>query len=100
MPKICMVTGSFSQGGRPVQGWVRFTPSRLWVSDEGQYWACLAPTVQLEVGGFTALLTPTDTDQVPWHYLVETPAGNFRIVVSQSGNSYDLRKLVQNPPTP
>lgn len=98
MPQICVVTGSFSQRGRPVDGWVRFTPSRLWVIERGVAWACLAPTVQLELGGFAALLTPTDSDSVPWYYVVETPAGTFKISLSGQASTYELRELVEHPP--
>jgi hypothetical protein len=99
MPRICLVTGSFSQGNRPVQGLVRFTPSRLWVVEDGITWGCLAPTTELDdEGSFTVGLTPTDTDSVPWYYLVQTPAGNFKVVLSQNGAKYSFKELIDHPP--
>lgn len=99
MPQVCVISGSFSKDEKPIEGWVQFTPSRLWVVEYGIYWACLAPTIQLELGGFAALLTPTDSDPVPWFYFVDTPAGCFKIAVPRKGANYTLRELVENPPT-
>lgn len=98
MPRLCVVTGSFSKNDKPVEGWVQFTPSRLWVIERGIAWACLAPTVKLEVGGFAAFVTPTDTDPVPWYYIVDTPAGCFKISIPRKGAEYTLRELVEHPP--
>lgn len=101
MPNICVVSGSFSNNNRPVKGWIQFTPSRLWVVENGINWACLAPTVRLDTdGSFIAMLTPTDTDAVPWHYEVDTPAGSFEILVPKEGTMYSLRELVDHPPSP
>lgn len=101
MPDLCVVTGSFSRNNRPIQGWVQFTPSRLWVVENGIYWACLAPTKKLDYdGSFTALLTPTDTDAVPWHYEVATPAGFFHVRIPKDGTMYTLKDLVDHPPQP
>lgn len=97
MPRYCHVSGSFTQDGRPVMGMIRFTPSRLWVVEDGIHWACLAHTQTLdEDGSFDAFLTPTDTDRVPWHYIVESPAGLFNVLLPQLGQSYSLRELVDH----
>ena len=94
MPPTCTIQGSFSQRGRPVEGWVRFTPRRLWVVQEGVHWACLAPTVQLYQGSFLVQVTPTDVDGVPWEYEVETPAGRFRVTIPQNHGGYSLKELI------
>ena len=100
MPQISVVSGSFSCDGKPVEGWVQFTPSRLWVIQQGIPWACLAPTKRLDPdGSFVVLLTPTDTDYVPWHYLVDTPAGSFKILVPKNVAMHNLRELVDHPPS-
>jgi hypothetical protein len=80
MPGMVQVVGGFALHGQPAQGLITFTPSRLWVVHEGRTWACLAPTVELDAfGQFVVLLTPTDTDSVPWYYLVQSGAGNWVI---------------------
>lgn len=90
------VTGSFQRkDGRPVQGLVRFTPSRLWVVVKDITWACLAPEVQLaEDGSFSVQVTPTDTDSVWWRYLIETPAGWWEVSVPHNEAGYTLKGLV------
>ena len=98
-PPTCTVTGAFTFEGedRPVQGLVRFTPERLWVIREGIAWAVLAPEVQLEKdGSFVVQVTPTNIDSVPWRYLVETPAGPFKIAVAMNETGHTLRELLQS----
>ena len=95
MPRSAIVTGSFIQRGRPVQGLVRFIPSRLWVVVDGITWACLAPEVPLdEFGHFAVLVTATDADPVPWTYALETPAGSFECYVPWAKHSYALPALL------
>jgi hypothetical protein len=95
MPASVTVYGSFARGQTPVQGLVRFTPERLWVIENGICWAALAPWTELDAEGrFEVLLTPTDTDTVPWYYLVETPAGNWRIRVYRQCPVYGLKELI------
>ena len=95
-PPTCTITGSFEQGKRPVQGLVRFTPERLWVIQEGIAWAVLAPEIELEAdGSFVVQVTPTNIDPVPWRYLVETPAGSFKISVAMTEMGHTLKELLQ-----
>jgi hypothetical protein len=95
MPVSITVYGSFIRGKTPVQGLVRFTPERLWVIDGGVPWATLAPWCELDdQGRFEVLLTATDTDNVPWYYTVETPAGAWRIRVFKQCPSYGLKELI------
>lgn len=94
-PHRAAVIGSFTKNRHPVQGWVRFTPERLWVVRDGVTWACLAPVVPISPSGhFQVYLTATDTDSVPWHYRVETPAGDFRITVPGNRHAYTLKELI------
>lgn len=94
-PCTVTVTGSFQhKDGRPVQGLVRCTPSRLWVVVDDTTWACLAPDVAVEPdGSFVARLTATDNDAIGWHYHLDTPAGPFDIEVP-AGAGYSLKGLV------
>lgn len=94
--KTCIVTGSFQHKNyRPVQGQIRFTPSRLWVVRDNITWACLAPEVALcEDGSFSVEVTPTDTDAVWWRYLIETPAGAWSVSVPYCEAGYTLRGLI------
>lgn len=95
MPTAVSVYGSFARGQSPVQGLIRFTPERLWVIESNIPWASLAPEQQLDSQGrFEVLLTPTDTDSVPWYYLVETPAGTWRIRVFKQIRRYGLKELI------
>lgn len=96
MPKTVTVTGSFQyKNGRPVQGLVRFEPSRLWVIQDEIAWACLAPETMLNSdGSFSVQLTPTDTDVIWWRYRVSTPAGMFEIAVPYVSTGYTLKELV------
>jgi hypothetical protein len=95
MPPTCTIIGSFERRGRPVDGWVRFTPRRLWVIQDHVAWACLAPRVQLLNGCFSVEVTPTDYDGVLWRYDVETPAGTYTIAVPQTlGGCYHLKELI------
>jgi hypothetical protein len=96
MPRTVTVTGSFQyKNGRPVQGLVRFMPSRLWVIQEEIAWACLAPEVPLaRDGSFLVELTPTDTDVIWWRYRVESPAGCWELSVPWVKTGYTLKELV------
>jgi hypothetical protein len=95
MPRSCVVVGSFAYpSGTPVQGLVRFTPSRLWVVMDGITWACLAPEAKLDpTGRFRVELTATDNDPVPFTYLIETPAQDFACYVPYQVLPYTLRQL-------
>lgn len=95
-PSTVTVAGSFQhRDGSPVQGVVRFTPSRLWVITGGIAWACLAPVVWLDADGkFSVQVTPTDIDAIMWRYYVETPAGGWEVSVPQSEAGYSLRGLI------
>jgi len=94
MPKYVTLTGRFTAHGRPVQGVVRCTPERLWVYQHDTHWASLAPEVPLVYGCFTVALTPTDADSVPWHYLIETPAGIYRVELRWREQPYHLKELI------
>ena len=95
MPTRVVVNGRLTWNGTPIQGTVRFTPKRLWVIDQGIAWACLAPEVELDADGcFVVYLTPTDTDEVWWTYLVEAPGGQYEISVRKGKDKYTLRELV------
>jgi hypothetical protein len=96
MVSACMITGSFTTSqGRPVQGLVRFIPSRLWVVVDNITWACLAPTIQTgRDGSFTAWVTATDNDAVPWTYQVETPAGIWTTYIPWIASGYALPDLL------
>lgn len=96
MPRTVTVTGSFQHtNGSPVQGLVRFMPSRLWVIQDEIAWACLAPEQVLAPdGSFAVQLTPTDTDVIWWRYRVETPAGQWEVSVPWVKTGYTLKELV------
>jgi hypothetical protein len=96
MPAIVTVTGSFVYtSGKAVRGLVRFTPCRGWVIEDGVAWATLAPEVMLgSDGSFSAQVTPTDSDDVSWCYLVESPAGTFHITVPTTEVGYTLKELI------
>ena len=95
MPKTCVVSGSFVHRDRPIRGRIRFTPSRLWVVQRGVAWACLAPEVWLDhAGSFVVQVTATDSDAIMWHYLIETPAGAFRVYIPWDETGYSLRGLI------
>jgi hypothetical protein len=95
-PPTVTITTQFTRGNSlPVQGLVRFTPSRLWVMHDGIAWACLAPEVELAAdGSFSVEVTPTDTDVVWWRYLVETPAGAWDLSVPYAEAGHTLRELI------
>lgn len=81
--------------GHPVRGMVRFTPERLWVVQAGVHWATLAPEVILDHDGtFCVEVTPTNTDEVPWYYRAETPAGVFRLTVPYINIGWLLKDLI------
>jgi hypothetical protein len=90
------VSGSFVRNELPVQGLVRFTPSRLWVvQQDGTAWACLAPDVQLGPdGSFVAQVTATDSDGIMWHYDVCTPAGHYHVYIPWCDAGWSLRELI------
>jgi len=93
MLQSCTVTGSFVCQGRPVAGLVRFVPERLWLVQDGTCWATLAPTVRLSSdGSFVAEVTATDYGG--WHYLVQTPAGSFRVMVPWHPTGHSLKELI------
>ena len=98
MPRTCIITGSFTNKGVPVVGgWIRFTPMRMWVVIENTAWACLAPAVWLDhEGGFEVEVTPTDTDTVPWKYLIDSPAGQFSVDVPWSETDHALKELISH----
>lgn len=94
MPQTVLVVGGFSMNGHPARGWIKFLPSRLWVIEKGIAWACLAPTVKLDAQGqFVVLLTPTDSDPVPWHYTVESNAGSW-LIAPKGTKKRNLKDLV------
>lgn len=92
---MVQVVGGFSRNGEPAQGWISFVPSRLWVVDENNvHWACLAPSIKLDSNGqFAVLLTPTDTDSVPWFYLVQSDAGSW-VIAPKGHKMLHLKDLV------
>ena len=95
MPRTVTITGSFHHHDRPVQGLVRFVPDRLWVMQDGVAWACLAPEARLaKDGSFSVQVTPTDTDECWWQYVVDTPAGLFTITTPWVRTGYTLRELI------
>lgn len=95
MPVSCVISGSFVRNELPVQGLVRFTPSRLWVVQERIAWACLAPEVYLDSdGSFVARVTATDNDAIPWTYYICTPAGCFETYVPGNDAGWSLRELL------
>src|SRR5438045_8996669 len=96
-PRLCIISGSFvNHREQPVQGLVRFTPSRLWVVQDDITWACLAPTMVLDrEGRFVTAVTATDNDSVPWVYRIETPAGVFESYVPWSPHDYCLPELLR-----
>lgn len=73
----------------PVEGVVRFEPSRLWIDEESPdgdlSFATLAPVAELADGRFSVALTRTDTCVYPWHYTVTCPMGRWTISVDQEG---------------
>jgi hypothetical protein len=90
------VIGGFSteRGRIPARGaMIRFTPLRMWVIDRGVAWACLAPEMILDHGGFDVQVTPTDTDPVPWKYLVDCPAGRYLIEVPGTQMIWSFKDL-------
>ena len=97
MIPTCTITATLEYSdGHPVQGQVRFEPSRLWVIKDGVAYACLAPEVQLEPdGSFVAQVTPTDADECPFLYRVFMPDGvSYEIPVPKNATGYTLRGLV------
>ena len=91
---MVQVVGGFSRDGEPAHGQIQFIPSRMWVVDDQIHWACLAPTIELdEFGQFAVLLTPTDTDCVPWFYLVKTDAGSW-VITPKGKKLQHLKDLV------
>lgn len=96
MPHIVYLSGTFTTShGEPVVGRVRCTPERLWVIAQNVPWASLAADVELDpTGSFLVALTPTDSDPVSWRYLVETPAGGFRVDLPWRSSIYRLKELI------
>lgn len=101
-PHTVRVIGSFryldpAGEKRPVSGLIRFTPERLWVIKDGITWATLSARARLdEDGAFCVELTPTDTDALWWHYLVETPAGGYRVRAPWSVDGHLLTDLIKS----
>lgn len=60
---------------------IKFIPSKIWLTEDGISYPCLAPEVWLVRGEFIVELTCTDTSNVPWFYTVECPAGSWSIQV-------------------
>jgi hypothetical protein len=96
LPTITVTGSLLYRNGMPVQGLVRFVPSRLWVVCDGITWACLAPEVYLSKdGSFSVKVTPTDTDVVWWQYLIELPGGvGYEVSVPASEAGYTLKGLI------
>jgi len=95
MPRTSVISGSFSQNDQPARGWVRFTPSRLWVVQEGVAWASLAPETPLDYdGSFTVQVTSTDSDPINWFYYICTPAGCYQCHVPYNVAGWSLRELI------
>lgn len=73
------VSGQFvnNQTGAPIDGPVRFTPSRMWADQDGVSYAILSPTVMTDKGRFRVRLTachPREGDY-GWHYQIQCPMG-------------------------
>lgn len=87
--KSTMLSGRFVRVhngmSAPCRGRVRFVPSRLWVNEDDQAWATMAPEVDLDENGeFEVELTPTHGhDDWQWHYRVECPIGQWTIQVAE-----------------
>lgn len=92
-----IVTGKFVDGNdNPVEGAIKFVPSRLWINHDGEHWATMAPEVELgEHGEFSVMLTPTHGhDNYRWHYTVFCPVGKWTIQVPESDDIVGIRKLL------
>jgi len=80
------VIGRFTRGGEPVEGYIKFTPSRIWCEEEdGTTYPCLAPEGELINGHFLVYLTKTNQHLLDWHYTVECPMGKWTIKVEVDG---------------
>lgn len=80
------VVGRFvTESKKPVEGKIRFIPSRIWVDHEGETYPTMAWDGDLVSGSFLVYLTRTDTGLVPWHYTVETPVGTWQVEITQDG---------------
>jgi len=75
------VVGRFvDSDGLPLKGRVKFSPSRLWVTEEEVAWATLHADEELVEGRFAVELTPTHGhDDFAWHYTLDCPAGRWTI---------------------
>lgn len=84
--KEVQVTGRFVNEKRePINGRIKFTPSNIWVEEDGEFYPCLAPDVELINGRFLCYVTRTDQHGLPWHYTVETPMGKWTIEFKEDG---------------
>lgn len=85
--KEAIVEGRFVWAdGTPVEGTVKFVPSKIWLDDDdGLSYPCYAPEAHLLNGEFQVTLTRTDTYLYPWHYTAETPIGAWTIEINHEG---------------
>lgn len=81
-----VVRGRFVNAHKqPIEGKIRFVPSRVWVEEDGVAYPTMAPDVPLVDGRFIVALTRTDQHGLPWHYTVECPLGTWTIRVEDEG---------------
>lgn len=79
MPESVFVSGQFLSKalGKPVDGIVYLIPSRMWIEEDGIFYAIMAPTIHTEDGNFKAEVTachPRPGDK-GWHYRILCPSG-------------------------
>lgn len=77
------VRGRFvNEQNEPVEGTIKFVPSKIWIEEGDLTYPTFAPEVALHNGFFDVELTTTDTHPYgPWHYMVECPIGTWSIHV-------------------
>lgn len=80
------VSGRFVNEQRiPAQGKIRFIPSKVWLDEGDVSYPTLAPEIDLVNGEFSVQLTRTDQHELPWHYTVDCPVGQWTIRVEDDG---------------
>ena len=83
------VSGRFiNEQGQPITDQtIRFVPNKIWVEEEdGTAYPTFAPEVALDSqGAFSVTLSRTDTAELPWHYTVFCPVGQWTIRVEEDG---------------
>ena len=84
--KAVQVSGRFvHEDGSPCAGPIEFIPSKLWIDDGDESYATLAYYGELVNGSFLVYLSRTDTAELPWHYTVKCPVGEWTIHVTEDG---------------